>query len=298
MWNSEINGFKIYLKLEKGLSSNTLEAYLHDVILLRDYFVLNNQALALNDITLQHLENFLKYLYDIGINDRSQARIISGIKSFFRYLVMEKIIRENPSDLLESPKLSRKLPETLSHDEIEKMIATLDLSKPHNIRNKAIIEVMFSCGLRVSEAVSLTISGLLFDMEIIRVLGKGNKERLVPIGSSAMKDILIYKEHIRNQLNIQDKHTDILFLNKDGKPLSRIMLFKIIKEMASQAGITKIVSPHTLRHSFATEMINNGANLRAIQLMLGHASITTTEIYTHLDQQYLRDTLIQYHPRF
>lgn len=298
MWNSEINGFKIYLKLEKGLSSNTLEAYLHDVILLRDYFVLNNQSLALNDITLQHLENFLKYLYDIGINDRSQARIISGIKSFFRYLVMEKIIRENPSDLLESPKLSRKLPETLSHDEIEKMIATLDLSKPHNIRNKAIIEVMYSCGLRVSEAVSLTISGLLFDMEIIRVLGKGNKERLVPIGSSAMKDILIYKEHIRNQLNIQDKHSDILFLNKDGKPLSRIMLFKIIKEMASQAGITKIVSPHTLRHSFATEMINNGANLRAIQLMLGHASITTTEIYTHLDQQYLRDTLIQYHPRF
>jgi integrase/recombinase XerD len=298
MWNSEINGFKIYLKLEKGLSQNTLSAYLHDIDLLREFFITTNRQPSLNELKLRDLEQFIKHLYDIGLNERSQARIISGIKAFFKYLILEKIISNDPSDLLESPKLAKKLPETLSHEEIEKMIATLDLSKPHNVRNKAIIEVMYSCGLRVSEATALTISGLLFDMEIIRIVGKGSKERLVPIGQSATKNILIYKNEIRNHLNIHNKHTDILFLNKNGKPLSRIMLFKIIKEMAAQAGITKTVSPHTLRHSFATEMINNGANLRAIQLMLGHASITTTEIYTHLDQQYLRDTLIQYHPRF
>lgn len=298
MWNSEINGFRIYLKLEKGLAQNTLNAYLHDINLLKEFFIITNRRPSLDKLKLRDLEQFIKHLYDIGLNERSQARIISGIKAFFKYLILEKIISNDPSDLLESPKLAKKLPETLSHEEIEKMIATLDLSKPHNVRNKAIIEVMYSCGLRVSETTALTLSGLLFDMEIIRVVGKGNKERLVPIGKSAMKNILIYKNEIRNHLTIHNKHSDILFLNKNGKPLSRIMLFKIIKEMATQAGITKTVSPHTLRHSFATEMINNGANLRAIQLMLGHASITTTEIYTHLDQQYLRDTLIQYHPRF
>ncbi len=299
MQDALIKGFKAYLRLEKSLAENSVEAYLRDVKLLQSYVSLDTTLVnSLSKVKLNHLEGFIAYLNDLGLNDRSQARVISGLKAFYKYLKLEDIIEDSPAALLEGPKLSKKLPDTLSHDEIEAMIATLDLSKGHHVRNKAILETLYSCGLRVSELTSLKISNLFFDIEVIKVIGKGNKERLVPIGSAAIKYITIYLENVRNHLDIKAQFTDTVFLNKHGKSISRIMIFNIIKEAAKAAGINKNVSPHTLRHSFATELINNGANLKAVQQMLGHASITTTEIYTHLDQSYLRDTMVQFHPRF
>jgi integrase/recombinase XerD len=254
--------------------------------------------LKIEDVDYKLLENFIAFLHDLGLSDRSQARIISGIKAFFIYLVLDNYLEKDPSVLLETPKLGKKLPDTLSFHEIEQLIDALDLSKEENTRNIAMMETLYSCGLRVSELIQLRISHIYFDVEFIRVIGKGNKERLIPIGRDALKYIKIYKEFIRNQINIEEKYQDMLFLNRRGKPMTRAMVFHIIKQLAEHIGLHKNISPHTFRHSFATHLIDGGADLRAVQQMLGHVSITTTEIYTHLDKEYLRTSLIMHHPRF
>lgn len=298
LWKHHISNFSAYLNIEKSLSKNTISAYLHDIALLEQYLELNKFSAEPSELTLNILEQFIAHLHDLGLGDRSQARIISGIKAFFKYLLLDNYIQTDVSTLLEAPKLSKKLPDTLSFYEIEQLIAALDLSKEENIRNKAMLETLYSCGLRVSELINLKISHLYFDVEFVRVIGKGNKERLIPIGYDAIKYIKIYIEHIRNGMNIEEKYRDFLFLNRRAKPLSRVMVFYIIKSLAEQINLQKNISPHTFRHSFATHLIEGGADLRAVQQMLGHASITTTEIYTHLDQDYLRSSLTMYHPRF
>jgi integrase/recombinase XerD len=298
LWKHHIQNFSAYLKIEKSLSKNSVDAYLHDVHLLTQYLEINQFSEEPTAIELNHLENFLAYLHDLGLNDRSQARIISGLKAFFKYLILDNYLQIDVSALLEAPKLGKKLPDTLSFFEIEQLINALDLSKPEHVRNKAMLETLYSCGLRVSELINLKISHVYFDVEFIRVIGKGNKERLIPIGSDAIKYIKIYLEYIRNKQNIAEKNKDILFLNRNGNPLSRVMIFYIIKDLAKQINLQKNISPHTFRHSFATHLIEGGADLRAVQQMLGHASITTTEIYTHLDQDYLRASLNMHHPRF
>lgn len=298
MWEAYKKGFKAYLRLEKSLSDNSVEAYLRDVHKLTDYLQLSNQLLSPSDITLKHLQQFVKWIGELGMTATSQARIISGIRGFYKFCLMEQISTVDPSALLEAPKTRRKLPDTLSFEEMEWLIAQLDQSTPEGCRNKAILETMYSCGLRVSEVVNLRISCLYLDVGFIRVIGKGDKERLVPIGRDAVKYIRIYKESIRSKQHIQDGFADILFLNKRGKGLSRVMIFYIIKDLAIKAGISKVISPHTFRHSFATHLVEGGADLRAVQEMLGHESITTTEIYTHLDRDYLRDTLQRFHPAF
>jgi integrase/recombinase XerD len=297
-WDFWIKQYEIYLKVEKSLSINTIEAYIHDVALLRDFITKKYHILLADKVNLDHVEDFLAHLYDLGLNERSQARILSGLKSFFGYLIAEQAILESPTELIEAPRLSKKLPDTLSFQEIEKLIGALDLSKDEHIRNKAMLETLYGCGLRVSELVRMKISDVNNDLEYVRVIGKGNKQRIVPIGSSALKYIDIYINTVRNQYPIVQECRDILFMNRRGKSLSRVMVFMIIKSLAKQAGIEKNISPHTFRHSFATHLIEGGADLRAVQMMLGHASITTTEIYTHLDQDYLRSSLQRFHPKF
>jgi integrase/recombinase XerD len=298
MWEAYKKGYKAYLRLERSMSDNSVEAYLRDVSKLTDYLLITQQPKSPADIQLKDLQAFVKWVGELGMTATSQSRMISGIRSFYKYCLIEQICTIDPSVLLDAPKTKRALPDTLSFEEIEKMIAQIDLSSPEGGRNKAIIETMYSCGLRVSEVVNLTISGLYLDVGFIRVIGKGDKERLIPIGSDAIKYITIYKETIRSHQNIQKGFEDILFLNRRGKNLTRVMIFYIIKELAHKAGITKIISPHTLRHSFATHLVEGGADLRAVQEMLGHESITTTEIYTHLDRDFLRDTLQRFHPGF
>ncbi len=298
IWNLYIKNFEGYLKIEKSLSPNSIDAYLHDVELLMNYLKIENKTNDPNEIKLIDLENFIAYLHDLDLSDRSQARIISGLKAFYKFLILEAFIKEDPTVLLEGPKLSKKLPDTLSFDEIEQLIGALDLSKDENVRNKAMLETLYSSGLRVSELINLKISHVYFDIEFIRVIGKGNKERLVPIGSDALKHIQIYMEHVRNKLPQYPKYSDILFLNKRGTPISRVMVFIVIKNLAEKINLNKNISPHTFRHSFATHLIEGGADLRAVQQMLGHSSITTTEIYTHLDQQYLKESLALHHPRY
>jgi integrase/recombinase XerD len=297
-WNFYIKNFNAYLKIEKSLSINSVDAYLHDVHLLTQYLTIHNKAVQPADLTLNDLENFIAHLHDLGLSDRSQARIISGLKAFYKFLLIEDYIKEDPTTLLEGPKLSKKLPDTLSFEEIETLIGALDLSKDENVRNKAMLETLYSSGLRVSELINLQISNLFFESEYVRVIGKGNKERIVPIGSEALKHIGIYLEHVRRKLPQYPKFSDVLFLNRRGKPLTRVMMFLVIKKLAKEIGLNKSISPHTFRHSFATHLIEGGADLRAVQQMLGHSSITTTEIYTHLDQQYLRESLTLHHPRF
>ncbi len=298
MWSTEIKGFKMYLQLERSLSSTTISAYLHDVHLLERHFHTEHQSTALSSITLQDLQHFLQEMAEVGLRSTTQARVTSGIRSFFRYLTLEEIIPNNPAELLEAPKLSRKLPAVLTYEEVEKMIHSIDLSKAEGTRNKAILEIMYSCGLRVSEVISLKLSNIYAEEAFIRIIGKGDKERLIPIGTPALKYIAIYRESIRNHQEIKADSEDILFLNRRGGALSRVMIFYIIKEAAKAAKITKNISPHTLRHSFATHLVEGGADLRAVQQMLGHESITTTEIYTHLDREYLRDTLMRFHPEY
>lgn len=298
MWESYKKGFKVYLQLEKSLSDHSVQAYLHDLDLLSQYLEIKKQPLAPDQITLDDLQKFLKNLSEIGLNASSQARILSGLRQFFKYCLIEQIIKIDPAALVDAPRLKRALPDVLSFEEIEKMLSYIDLSKPEGGRNKAILETMYSCGLRVSEVINLKISQLYTDLGFIRVTGKGDKERLIPIGSSAVKYILIYKNEIRIHHPIQKGKEDYLFLNRRGAPLSRVMVFLIIKELAKSAGISKKVSPHTFRHSFATHLVEGGADLRAVQEMLGHESITTTEIYTHLDRAYLRKTLENFHPGF
>jgi len=298
MWESYKKGFKAYLQLEKSLSDNSVEAYLRDIEKLTNYFQQSNNLKAPTEVQLKDLEKFLKWINEMGLNATSQARIISGIRAFYKYCLLENIAAKDPTFLLEAPKLKRALPDILSFDEIENVISQIDLSKPEGGRNKAIVETMYSCGLRVSEVVNLKISNLYLEVGFIRVIGKGDKERLVPVGKSAIKFINIYKNKIRVHTTPTPGNEDILFLNNRGGKLSRVMIFLIIKELVKKAGIKKNISPHTFRHSFATHLIEGGADLRAVQEMLGHESITTTEIYTHLDREFLRKTLEKYHPAF
>ncbi|MBP7478395.1 MAG: site-specific tyrosine recombinase XerD [Chitinophagales bacterium] len=298
-WNSYKKGFKAYLKLEKGLSNNSIEAYLRDIEKLSSYLLFIQSDANPNQLSLADFEKFIYWINELGlINESSQARIISGIKAFYKYLLIENLVQVNPVELLEAPKLKRVLPDTLSYEEIEKILSMIDLSKPEGVRNKAMLELMYSSGLRVTELVEMKISCLYMDVEFIRVIGKGNKERLIPIGSQAIKSINIYKDQIRVHQKIQAGFEDILFINSRGKGMSRVMVFLILKDLAEKAGIKKSISPHTFRHSFATHLIEGGADLRAVQEMLGHASITTTEIYTHLDRDFLRSTVMEHHPRF
>lgn len=298
MWDAYKKGFKAYLQLEKSLSDNSVEAYLRDIDKLTQYLQEASSLKTPADINLKDLQAFIKWIAELGMTDTSQARIISGIKSFYKYCLIEQISTTDPTTLLEAPKLKRALPDVLSFDEIENIVDQIDLSKPEGGRNKAILETMYSCGLRVSEVVNLKISQLYTDVGFIRVLGKGDKERLVPIGSIAAKYISIYRKDIRTHIDVMQGNEDILFLNKRGSKLSRVMIFLIIKELVKKAGIKKTVSPHTFRHSFATHLVEGGADLRAVQEMLGHESITTTEIYTHLDREFLRKTLENFHPAF
>jgi integrase/recombinase XerD len=298
MWDAYKKGYKAWLRLEKSLSDNSVEAYLHDVEKLTDYLQLSQNLKSPAEIELKELQQFVKWVGELGMTATSQARIISGIRGFYKFCLVEQITKNDPSALLEAPKTRRKLPDTLSFEEIENIIAQLDQSTPEGSRNKAILETMYSCGLRVSEVINLKISSLYLDVGFIRVIGKGDKERLVPIGRDAVKYIRIYKEDIRVHQTIQAGYEDFLFLNNRGNPLSRVMIFYIIKNMALKAGVTKNISPHTFRHSFATHLVEGGADLRAVQEMLGHESITTTEIYTHLDRDFLRDTLHRFHPAF
>jgi len=298
MWQAYLKGFKAYLKIEKSLSPNSVDAYLHDLTLLQQYLITEQKITEPGDLTLDDLEHFIAFLHDLGLSERSQARIISGIKAFYKYLLTEEFIKNDPSTLLEGPKLGKYLPDTLSFQEIELLIEGLDLTKPEDIRNKAMLETLYSSGLRVTELIQLQISHLYKDIEFIRVIGKGNKERLVPIGSVALKHIEIYLEYVRKNLPQYPAYSDVLFLNRRGKPISRVMVFLVIKKLAEKAGLQKNISPHTFRHSFATHLIEGGADLRAVQQMLGHSSITTTEIYMHLDQQYLRESMSLHHPRF
>lgn len=301
IWQSYIKGFRAFLRLEKSLSEASVEAYERDVFKFLDFLLFapdakgSTNAVAPKDISTEMIQDFLRQLHEIGLVATSQARIISGLKAFCKYLIIEKIIENDPMQLIQTPKIPRHLPSVLSIDEIEQLVAAIDMSTPHGQRNRVMIETLYACGLRVSELVHLKISNLYFDLEVIRVIGKGNKERLVPIGSSAQKYITSYLQHTRSQLTtIHDE--DIVFLNRRGRQLTRVYVFTMIKELAKTAGIEKNISPHTFRHSFATHLLEGGADLRVIQDLLGHASITTTEIYTQLDVQYLRETLLLHHP--
>lgn len=298
MWEPYKKGFKAYLQLERSLANNSIEAYLADVDKLTEFLEEKDNKKNPSELTLPDLQQFVGWIARKEMSAASQARVISGIRTFYKYCLTEDISKTDPTALLEAPKLRRALPDVLAYAEIESILAAIDLSKPEGTRNKAIIEIMYSCGLRVSEAVSLRLSQLYFDVGFIRVIGKGNKERLVPVGDSAIKYVNIYLSTVRVHQAIQPGEEDILFLNRNGRRLSRVMVFLVIKELVKKAGIAKNVSPHTFRHSFATHLVEGGADLRAVQEMLGHESITTTEIYTHLDRDFLRKTLERYHPGF
>lgn len=297
-WDIYKKGFKAFLQLEKSLSAHSVEAYLRDIDKFAQYLFDEVGAIGPAEVTLKHLQAFLQTIGKLEMAPSSQARIISGIKSFFKYCLLEQIITINPTTLLPTPKIQRKLPDVLSFEEIEQLIGAIDLSKPEGGRNKAILEVMYSSGLRVTEAINLKITSLYLDVGFIRVIGKGDKERLVPIGSDAIKYIKLYKDTIRVHQTPAKDCEDILFLNNRGKALSRVMIFYIIKDLIQKTGIQKTISPHSFRHSFATHLVEGGADLRAVQEMLGHESITTTEIYTHINREYLRDTLDRFHPAF
>jgi len=287
------------MQLERSLSDNTVEAYLHDVSMLEDYIRAEKQGIGVNNIALEHLQSFLAHINELELSAGTQARLLSGIKGFFSYLMTEEVIKKDPTELLEAPKLKRALPTFLSIEEINQLFAAIDHSTPEGQRNRAMLETMYSCGLRVSELIGLQISNLSLSVGFIRVVGKGNKERLVPIGSTAVDQIKLYKDHVRSHLpKIKPGNEDILFLNRRGSALSRVMVFMILKDLTEKCGFKKNIHPHTLRHSFATHLVEAGADLRAVQEMMGHKSITTTEIYTHLDRAYLRKTLEKYHPRF
>ena len=294
-WSRYITEFVSFLKIEKGLSSNSIIAYQNDVNKLASYCIEKN--ISVKDVQYAQLKLFVTELYDIGLSARSQARIISGIKQFFSYLMLENLITKDPSSLLEQPKLGLKLPEVLSIEEVDELIAAVNLNTNEGPRNRAMLEVLYSCGLRVSELTNLKFTDLFYDEGFVRVIGKGNKERLVPLSKSVELEISTYQEKMRSKLNVKDGHENFVFLNRRGKQLTRVMVFIIIKDLASKIDLKKSISPHTFRHSFATHLIEGGANLRAIQEMLGHESIITTEIYTHLDQSFLKEAILSYHPR-
>ena len=298
MWDYEVNEFKNYLKLERSLSKNSIDAYLLDIRKLTSFISENySTSLSIENINVSIIESFIKYLFKSESSTYSQARIVSGLKSFFNYLLLEEKIDINPMELIDAPKLVRKLPETLSIQEIEIIINAVDLDSKEGMRNKAILETLYSCGLRVSELVNLKVQNLFLDIGFIKVLGKGMKERLVPIGTKAAECISIYMKEYRTNLNISEGFEGYLFINRRGKNLTRNMIFIIIKDLVKKAGLNKNISPHTFRHSFATHLIEGGADLRAVQEMLGHESITTTEIYTHLNKNYLKEVVNKFHPR-
>ncbi|QJD98122.1 tyrosine recombinase XerD [Mucilaginibacter robiniae] len=296
-WQSAIKGFQSYLKLEKSLTVNSVDAYSRDIDKLSQFSDIQLPKLLPETVTLSDLRSFIVWVNELGMIPSSQARILSGIKTFYKYLLIEDVVKTDPSELLEAPRLQRKLPDTLSYTDINNMIAVIDLSKPDGVRNKAIVEMLYSCGLRVSELTDLKISNLYLDIEFIKVAGKGNKERLIPIGEAAIKAVQIWLMHVRVQIPIKKGEEDYVFLNRRGSRLTRVFIFMMIKQLATAINLQKNISPHTFRHSFATHLIEGGADLRAVQEMLGHESITTTEIYTHLDRDYLKSTIVQYHPR-
>ena len=295
-WSTAIKGFKAFLLLERRSSQHTLDAYLDDVSKLSNFFGEDQGPL---DLRQSDLQSFIQSIHDLGLKASTQARILSGIRAFYSYLIMERLLEENPTELIEGPKIKRKIPDTLSAEEMNHLLHSIDMSGDHGQRNRAMLETLYACGLRVSELIQLKMSNLYRSEGFVRVIGKNNKERLVPIGSEALHQIELYIQGVRRTMtNIHKDHTDTLFLNRRGKGLSRVMVFLVIKEAVARAGINKNVSPHTFRHSFASHLVEGGADLRAVQEMLGHESITTTEIYTHLDKEFLRETLIQYHPAF
>ncbi|MBC7745473.1 MAG: site-specific tyrosine recombinase XerD [Flavobacterium sp.] len=296
-WQLASEGFKTYLRLERSLSVNTVDAYLTDVNKLIQFLEAHKISKSPVQISSEDLKKFIEWVNYLGMLPPTQSRVLSGLKAFFKYLLLDDHISIDPSSIIESPRLSRKLPDTLSFLEINNLLSQIDLSKPEGMRNKSIIEVLYSCGLRVSELCSLRISNLYLDMHYIKITGKGNKERLVPIGNEAVKYLEMYIQQSRNHIKVKPGKEDYVFLNRRGNSLSRVMIFIIVKDLAEKAGIKKNISPHTFRHSFATHLVEGGADLRAVQEMLGHESITTTEIYTHLDKDFLRETIIQYHPR-
>jgi len=296
-WEAEIKGFKAYLQLERSLSANTVEAYLNDIGKLAQYASMLPEKPSYRGLKHPDLQKFLMWINEFNLSATSQARIISGIKGFYKYAVLEGLMMDNPAELLEMPRLKRKLPEVLSLEDINAMLACIDMSKAEGHRNKAIIETLYGCGLRVTELVDLKLSNLFFQAGFIRVVGKGDKERIVPIGQEAQNAIQWYIEGTRIHLNVKKGQEDFVFLSRNGRQLTRIMVFFICKELASLAGIRKTISPHTFRHSFATHLVEAGADLRAVQDMLGHESITTTEIYTHISRDYLREVVMKYHPR-
>lgn len=296
-WSQAIKQFGHYLKIERSLSGNSVEAYLHDIAKFHGFLMLSFPQIQPKEVSALHLREFIESLNNEKFTPFSQARILSGLKAFFKYLIFEEEIGNDPSALIEGPKLGRKLPDTLSYHEIQNLLDAVDLSTPEGTRNRAMLETLYSSGLRVSELVDLRLTNVFTDIGFLKIIGKGNKERLVPIGKPALKHIRLYIEHIRNHLAIKPGHENFLFLNRRGAKLTRVMIFTIIKNLALSIGLKKKISPHTFRHSFATHLIEGGADLRAVQEMLGHESITTTEIYTHLDRDFLRQTLIDYHPR-
>ena len=297
-WETWQRRYRDYLRIERGMSTNTLDAYTRDVAKFYQYVQLLPVQLAPAEIQPHHVQGFLRYLYELQLSARTQARLLSGIKGFFRYLQLEDHLEIDPTALIETPRLAAKIPDVLSYEEIQQMLAAIDLSTDHGVRNRAMLEVLYACGLRVTELTTLRISSLYTDIGFIKILGKNNKERLVPIGEEAVKHIGLYRQGVRRaMLNIHPDHSDTLFLNRRGKGLTRVYVFTLVKDLAKAAGIDKRVSPHTFRHSFATHLIEGGADLRAVQDMLGHESITTTEIYTHLDNDFLRETVLSFHPR-
>jgi integrase/recombinase XerD len=296
-WKTSIAGFKAFLQLERAMSNHSIEAYQRDVHKFREFLHLKNLDYLPSQVDHKLLQEYIQYINDLGMGDRTQARMISGLRAFYKYLLLEDMVKDDPTELLEAPKLQRKIPEVLSFEEIETMLNAIDLSESTGHRNRAMLETLYACGLRVSELTNLKLSNYHPEVELIKVLGKNNKERIVPISPDAIKHNDYYINNYRNKLNIQAGNEDFLYLNRRGKALSRVMVFTIIKRLATKAGIRKKVSPHTFRHSFATHLVEGGADLRAVQDMLGHESILTTEIYTHLDQSFLRDTLMKFHPR-
>ncbi|WKZ60268.1 MAG: site-specific tyrosine recombinase XerD [Cyclobacteriaceae bacterium] len=297
MWDLHIKHFAHYLKLERSLSANSIAAYVHDVELLKQFTELKKVKATPLTLTTKQLQLFLQYINELGMSAYSQARILSGIKGFYKYLMFEELIEKDPTELLEGPKIGRKLPDTLNYDEVIKLLEAIDLSTPEGGRNRAMLEVLYSSGLRVSELVELKLNNIYFDVGFLRVIGKGNKERLVPLGRDAMKYLKIYIDEIRVHVPVKKGFESHVFLNRFGKKISRVSIFTIIKSLAQAIGLKKTISPHTFRHSFATHLIEGGADLRAVQEMLGHESITTTEIYTHLDRDYLRQVITEFHPR-
>lgn len=297
MWEVYLKQFKAYLQLERSLSANTVESYGRDAAMLHQFIDMKFKGVSAEEVKRNHLQSFLQYAGELGMSAGSQARILSGVKAFYKYLLFEEAVHKDPTALLEGPKLGRHLPDTLDFHEIVSLLEGIDMSTPEGARNRAILEMLYSSGLRVSELVNLRLNDIYADIQFLRILGKGNKERLVPVGKDALKFLKIYLEEIRPHIPVKTDSESVVFLNRRGRKLSRVMIFTIIKNMATKIGLKKSISPHTFRHSFATHLIEGGADLRAVQEMLGHESITTTEIYTHLDRDYLKQTVQEFHPR-